>query len=506
MLHEILFALQGKLGSVIIEVDKRFIVNPSLDFISKSEAELIEKLVILGLYYRKLKQIIAEDSKSFNTRVLKFDSEAEEEQFEKSVIGNSSYVKAVCAGVNDILNEYDRVILKIEQKFLEDKIFSFSNLAVEFSKFYSVLPESVLMFEKIEEDGLKGGQLIDFLYQCSLNGNFFIKEFYSNLLENCFGILYEQSMLWILHGRLFDKFDEFFIYKLERNIRKKGEMTSDEVKKVEAWDGTYSIRYSYLPRFVITPKTAEKILFIGKSVRVLLETGGSESKIFSLEIIDVVKNAAKFDFLNFQIAIEKIRAHVASKFLKLFTSLENIKENLLDLRNYYLLGKGEFYHVFIEESEQLFKFPPSRYASSDVNSKVFSNSLVRLNWLDNPIVKKMKFIIQNNGFSYPTFTTMSGLIFNGNVSQNNGCFRFLATKRGQSSGCLWHTLKQNIENGFDMTTEIRFRRAVSSLTLNGSLPASHVIPPEFENQRDQFFSSNVVAFTIQNYREINSKK
>jgi hypothetical protein len=50
-----------------------------------------------------------------------------------------------------------------------------------------------------------------------------------------------------------------------------------------------------LPKLLITEKTAEKILFIGKSVRVLLassEISPAESEeIFTKEIIQVIKEA-----------------------------------------------------------------------------------------------------------------------------------------------------------------------------------------------------------------------
>lgn len=511
MLHEILFAMLGKLGNVIIETEKAFIVNPSLTFISQSEITLIEKLTILGFYYRKLKKVIEDDSRSFSNRILNFDERSkQEEQFDMGAIGNSAYVRAVCNGVKDLLKEYERIILQIEQDFLKDKIFTFSNLTIKFSKYYSTFPECILMFERVEEDSLKGGPLIDYLYQCSLNGNSHIKELYSKLLENCYSMLYNQTMLWILHGKLFDKFDEFFIYKLTKNEENANEESevldrSKQVEKTEDWDGIYSMRYSLLPKYLISQKTAEKILFIGKSVRVLNSAENGNSKIFSKEIIEVIKDAGEFNFLNFQVAIEKVRAHVATQFLKLFMDVGNIKDHLLNLRNYYLLGKGEFFHIFIEESEQLFQFPPSRYANHDINNKVFQNSLIRLNWLDNPIVKRIKFFIRINGFDFKNFSSLIGLSINGSVEQKVNTIRFKATKKGKCYGGLWHSLKQNIENGFEMRTAIRFRRAISSLSINGSLPQNHLIPPELVEYKNEFISSNIVTFVIQNLKEVNSK-
>jgi len=55
------------------------------------------------------------------------------------------------------------------------------------------------------------------------------------------------------------------------------------------------MRYSMLPKLIITESTAEKILFIGKSVKVLLASQESNfrnsEEIFSAEIVQVVKDA-----------------------------------------------------------------------------------------------------------------------------------------------------------------------------------------------------------------------
>lgn len=63
-------------------------------------------------------------------------------------------------------------------------------------------------------------------------------------------------------------------------------------------------------------KTAEKILFMGKAVRVLLHKKGDldSKKIFSDEILQVLKDASTFQFLQFQAMAEKVRVHMAEQF------------------------------------------------------------------------------------------------------------------------------------------------------------------------------------------------
>ena len=76
MLHEILFALLGHTGSIIIEVPEldsqtmtdqlmngqteqtagliRFMVNPNLNFLSAAEVDQLNKIVNLGAYYKMI--------------------------------------------------------------------------------------------------------------------------------------------------------------------------------------------------------------------------------------------------------------------------------------------------------------------------------------------------------------------------------------------------------------------------------------------------------------------
>jgi hypothetical protein len=48
MLHELLLSLFGHTGSIIIESQDNFIVNPKLDFLSPAEVELLNRIVSLG--------------------------------------------------------------------------------------------------------------------------------------------------------------------------------------------------------------------------------------------------------------------------------------------------------------------------------------------------------------------------------------------------------------------------------------------------------------------------
>lgn len=103
MLHEILFALLGKSGNIIIEGDNTFMLDPHLTFLSEAEKAVINSLCCLGYYYKTLESFLDANYDNFAKVALflrKNDATKEETDenndgplAEVNVIGNSAYLK-----------------------------------------------------------------------------------------------------------------------------------------------------------------------------------------------------------------------------------------------------------------------------------------------------------------------------------------------------------------------------------------------------------------------------
>lgn len=52
---------------------------------------------------------------------------------------------------------------------------------------------------------------------------------------------------------------------------------------------------------------------------------------------------------------------------------EKLVVNLKNIKAFYFMEKGEFYHIFIEESRNLMKLPPKASAEYDINGMVYPN-------------------------------------------------------------------------------------------------------------------------------------
>ncbi len=66
MLHELLLALVGRTGNIIIERDGTFIIDPKIDFISDPEKDILNKICTLGFYYMRIQKFLDENHKVFS--------------------------------------------------------------------------------------------------------------------------------------------------------------------------------------------------------------------------------------------------------------------------------------------------------------------------------------------------------------------------------------------------------------------------------------------------------
>ena len=506
MLHEILYAMVGKLGTIIIDIDGVYRVNPSLDFIQSSEREMLEKIVMLGSFYKRISMYVEEDDKMFHNRILyhhESPSEAAEEEKKIGGIGNSVYIRSICFSTRLLLSEYEKEVLAVEQAYLTSKVYTFSNLTVKFSKFYYLFPEVILMFEHLEETGLAGGQLIDYVYSNSINGNEVIRGFYSLLLDKLYSVFYTMMVNWLLHGRLHDPYNEFFIQRLVPEHSQPEENGEKSSNRLEEWNRTFSIRPSMVPRKILPLATAEKIMFIGKYVRVVSRARDTiEIRHFSKETLENIKSLSRFEYSKFQDGIEAVRAEVGKEFLKIFLTQENIEEHLKYLKDYYLMGKGDFFQIFIEECTSIFKLPPNKYSENDLNNMILPAVLMRLNMNEGKVGRLIYFTLSNVGFEYRDFTQLNGLHIHGDITQPGNMLRFASVKKGKTPACVYHTTSQSIANGFDLKVAFKFKRETSDIETREAIPRDVKVQ---ERCSEDTIGINSLAVAIHNHFNHDSK-
>ncbi|KAK7392303.1 hypothetical protein VNO78_20737 [Psophocarpus tetragonolobus] len=416
MLHELLLALLGYTGDLII--DRRdhltaetpisdectFKLAPDISFIDPSDRELIERIIVLGFYYREMERFSA---KCRNLSWIRSTNANPLEKKEKS----SVYRRALANGIVEILSVYRSAVLHIEQKLLSETMPILATVTQGLNKFFCLLPPLYELILEIERDDIRGGQLLNLLHKRCHCGVPELQTCMQRLLWHGHQVMYNQLASWMVYGILQDQHGEFFIRRQEdRDIEnssshpeiseKLARMSTDDASLTD-WHLGFHISLDMLPEY-IPMRVAESILFAGKAVRVLRNPSPSfqsgdavhpqmpksfqkihglaarfhfqrepainmglgedllpQSEADKIEAMLLsLKESSEFHKRSFECAVDSVQAIAASHLWQLVVVRADLNGHLKALKDYFLLAKGDFFQCFLEESCQLMRLPP----------------------------------------------------------------------------------------------------------------------------------------------------
>ncbi|MBA0708905.1 hypothetical protein Golax_023986, partial [Gossypium laxum] len=298
MLHEILLALVGCTGDLIIDEREHhkslgiplypdapisdqccFKLASDISFIDRSERDLIERLIALGFYYRELERFTTKSRnlswiRSGDVSPSNRASELSNRKTEKPSI----YRRAFANGLVEVLSVYRSVVLQIEQKLLSETMPILATVIQGLNKFFVVLPPLYELVLEIERDDLRGGKLLNLLHKRFHCGVPELQACIQRLLWHGHQVLYNQLASWMVYGTLQDHHGEFFIRRQEDQNMEYGSSTPDTSEKLARlsaddtslmdWHLGFHIFLDMLPEY-IHMHAAESILFAGKAIKIL---------------------------------------------------------------------------------------------------------------------------------------------------------------------------------------------------------------------------------------------
>ncbi|KAA3471006.1 gamma-tubulin complex component 4-like [Gossypium australe] len=298
MLHEILLALVGCTGDLIIyerEHHKSFGIPlypdtpisdqccfklaSDISFIDRSERDLIERLIALGFYYRELDRFT---TKSRNLSWIRSgdvsSSNRASELSNRKTQKPSIYRRAFANGLVEVLSVYRSVVLQIEQKLLSETMPILATVIQGLNKFFVILPPLYELVLEIERDDLHGGKLLNLLHKRFHCGVPELQACIQRLLWHGHQVLYNQLVSWMVYGTLQDHHGEFFIRRQEDQNMEYGSSIPDISEKLARlsaddtslmdWHLGFHIVLDMLPEY-IHMHAAESILFANKAIRIL---------------------------------------------------------------------------------------------------------------------------------------------------------------------------------------------------------------------------------------------
>jgi hypothetical protein len=360
MLHEILLSLSGHPSPLFETKGDNIVVNESFPLLSPPEKALLSSIGQLSKIHRDLKTHIGRISSSHTSTIC----------------------RAVASSIQTVhLARFQQKILDVEERILNKdssivgayQIVPLASVVGEFADYHRLLEwlwQIALFIHPIspKEPGntfFAGPGLIDKLRHESQTGYPDIENAALELGKVAEAAWLRQLATWVLYGRLpAHGAHDFFVYQTRQ-----GDSVFPE----------FEINNAFLPKFVTT-ETAASILFIGKSLNhirnrgVIQETYGARKPMSELELLPIhlrflselvvpLSTAGLFQ------AISAIRLSLSRNTLQQLLPLSKVIQILELLREFFLLGRGEFAISLVTEADDRLQ-SRARQLSSHASSKV----------------------------------------------------------------------------------------------------------------------------------------
>ena len=185
------------------------------------------------------------------------------------------------------------------------------------------------------------------------------------------------------------------------------------------WETRFVLRLSMLPTGLVSTSVAQRILFVGKAARVLgrasrrpVKTTGAPVSVaddvvepWNAEAVaEAVVELARSMWVGemgysengnvrscVPMAASKLEAVVASMYSDVTSALHAellglsggrsfplLPSQLATLREFFLMGRGEFFHSFVEHSRPMLALPPSAHAEYDIRHGAWQAAAAQL--------------------------------------------------------------------------------------------------------------------------------
>lgn len=279
---------------------------------------------------------------------------------------NGLYISAFSAGIEEVLNDFYDDVVKIERDLLNDSEVTLLSLLVSFEPLAVILEAFLEAIQQIDRDKIKGCNLFDLCHKYTLCGESSIENAFKRIEGNCLKPFFMQVQFWILKSELYDPYGEFFIKGVddeEERVVSKTVSVHSCSKTSSSLEGSmkemprYIIDYQLLPDCI--PKTlASKLLFIGECLTIsqVKDIYGTvdNSRItqcydddYILGALQNICNQESFSFSTMDIKLNEIWSSVNKEVRKLVNDVGNVRGQLLQMRDIYLLARGELFQEFL---------------------------------------------------------------------------------------------------------------------------------------------------------------
>ncbi|KAF2163709.1 hypothetical protein M409DRAFT_68304 [Zasmidium cellare ATCC 36951] len=186
--------------------------------------------------------------------------------------------------------------------------------------------------------GKKGGELISLIHSfSSSHGDPFVHSFAERLLVHVTRPFYNMLRAWIYDGELEDPYQEFFVFENQDH---------EDSGATSVWEHKYRFKEAMIPS-IMTQDFAKRVFLIGKSLNFIRYGCGDSGWVESYS-----KSASRElkygDMAMLSTSIDEAYKTVMARLLSLMENKFALHSHLQALKNFLLLGQGDFIALLME--------------------------------------------------------------------------------------------------------------------------------------------------------------
>lgn len=198
-----------------------------------------------------------------------------------------------------------------------------------------------------ESKSKRGGQLISLIHGfSSSHGDPMVGAFAERLLIHVTRPFYDMLRQWIYDGELSDPYYEFFVSEQDPNAIKDTQEGKGRGGASSVWEDKYKLNDDMVPS-IVTPDFARKVFLIGKSLN-FIRYGCSDSQWVEEYSKAASKELQYGDTETLETWIDEAYKTTMTRLIHLMAEKFHLFEHLKALKNYILLGQGDFIALLME--------------------------------------------------------------------------------------------------------------------------------------------------------------
>lgn len=290
----------------------------------------------------------------------------------KAVPKKGLYLEALANGIDLALDPFREQMLELERKHIKNQHLPISHFLAEIKKFETFFNFLKQFIDELRIQKYHGCAILGHLHKYNFHADAKSMEALKIIRRRIYSVFLQQLSQWLIYGRLVDTHEEFFIIRKSDKCKSKNSKWMDDGVTTSAstmcseianshdslWQ--FQIVYSAVPTN-LTTSFAEKVLFIGQTVRMLIDEPQQSAKKVSVwsdddeQTIDVeslwnnqehlyfnkiqtLYNCNGIDVGAYEQVVNEIKLYVTERLSEIAFNQADLIKHLRLFKDFYLLG------------------------------------------------------------------------------------------------------------------------------------------------------------------------